>query len=136
MHKHTLFIIGLGIFVAILVVFGFIQGGSPISQQAVTLDRIRLRHFADIRFQLENYYRTNNSLPNTLSELGTNIVMEDPQTKQQYEYIKETETTYKLCTTFSTDSKDSADYYAPENVHKQGYDCISLKLPEYVLENK
>ncbi len=136
MHKHKLFIIGLGIFVAILVIGGFIEGGSPVSQQAVTLDRIRLRHFSDIRFQLENYYRINKSLPENLGMLGTNIVLEDPQTKQPYKYMKETETSYKLCTTFSTDSKDSADYYAPENVHKMGYDCISSKLPQYVLENR
>jgi len=89
------------------------------------------------------YYSKNGRVPQELKDSTTSYISDmwtDPETDQAYEYAVVSNTSYKLCTTFSTDStearEDDPDYYPyyyeeeGSKDHKKGYDCITYDIPE------
>src|SRR3989344_984266 len=103
MANKKIFIFVLGIFVLLLIIVGLMLAGSPISQQALKYDEIRLRNFSSISYEITNYYE------------------------------KFSPNSYKLCTVFSTDSKSANSQYSYINSssikqHKKGYDCVIYNL--------
>lgn len=134
MFKYYISITILGIFVLVLIIGGIIIAGSPISQKDIQLDSNRLQAFESIKYQIENYYRTNHKLPVSLGEISPNINIQDPETKMSYDYKIIPPYSYQLCTTFLTDnSKTVANYnnYGSDSAllktHKKGYDCLTFK---------
>lgn len=116
--------------------------GTPVSQQGVSLDAIRISNFNDIKFKVEDYYAKNGDIPQSLDQLTltpeqTKTLLEDPETKTLYSYNPTSKTSFELCTTFSTDSLQTDDYryQYPEtnNSHNKGYDCIQYSLSSYLL---
>ncbi len=135
MFKYYISIVLLGIFVLALIVEGIIIAGSPISQKDIQLDNNRLQAFENIKYQIENYYRTSHKLPASLVEMSSSINMQDPETKTGFDYKIIPPYSYQLCTIFSTDnSKTAANYNnygldsALYKTHKKGYDCVTFKL--------
>src|SRR3990172_8481784 len=115
MANKKIFIFVLGIFVLLLIIVGLMLAGSPISQQALKYDEIRLRNFSSISYEI------------------TNFSIADPETKRIYDYQKFSPNSYKLCTVFSTDSKSANSQYSYINSssikkHKKGYDCVIYNL--------
>ncbi len=111
MRKHQFFLIFLSTLTLIAVATGFILGGSPITQQAKRYDEIRLNAFSSIQSKIDNYYSTYKKLPQSFSDLTYSSydradLYNDPQTKKQYEYKLTSDTSYKLCAEFSTESDD------------------------------
>ena len=140
MKKYKIFLIELGILCTVLVGVSFYIAGTPISQRAVNLDETRLNDFQEIKHQIDNYYRDNQSLPKALDNLGSGIYnnLIDPETKQKYSYSLISNIEYQLCTTFSADYNeagyDDFRYPAPGNsFHKKGYDCIKYKIESYLI---
>jgi hypothetical protein len=143
MNKYKSFLILLGIFCAVLVGASFMIAGTPVSQQAVSLDQIRINNFNEIHTRMDEYYRKNNSLPESLKSLGlseklADSILVDPVTKSIYEYKPANNPyTYEICTTFSTDSSESDDQYYQysENdlSHIKGYDCVTYRISSYIL---
>jgi len=142
MFKYYISIVLLGIFVVVLIVEGIIIAGSPISQKDIQLDNNRLQAFDNIKYQIENYYRANHKMPNSLSDLSSSIDIKDPETKTNFDYKLIPPYSYQLCATFSTDnSKTAANYnnYGSDSAlyknHKKGYDCVIFKLSDYVINS-
>jgi len=132
----------LGIFVLALIVEGIIIAGSPISQKDIQLDNNRLQAFESIKYQIENYYKTNNKLPASLGEMSSNVSTQDPETKTSFDYKIIPPYSYQLCTIFSTDNSKTVTNYnnygsdsALDKTHKKGYDCVALKLSDYVINS-
>src|SRR3989344_7132206 len=104
MFKYYISIVLLGIFVVVLIVEGIIIAGSPISQKDIQLDNNRLQAFDNIKYQIENYYRANHKMPNSLSDLSSSIDIKDPETKTNLDDKLIPPYSYQLCATFSTDN--------------------------------
>ena len=139
MTKYIGFLIGLGIFCAIIVGISFRITGSPGSQKYINLDRKRINDFNSINYSIDSYYRVNGRLPNTLQELENmaTLSMKDPETQNPYTYKTESANSFSLCTTFSTNSEDSdinPGYYSV-NVIKfsKGYSCIPFSVDSVYL---
>lgn len=143
MFKYYISIALLGIFVLVLIIGGIIIAGSPISQKDIQLDNNRLQAFESIKYQIENYYTANRKMPNSLSDLSSNINIQDPETKTNFDYKIIPPYSYQLCTIFSTDnSKTATNNYnnygsdsALYKTHKKGYDCLTFKPSDYVINN-
>jgi hypothetical protein len=121
------------------LVYAFNSVGSPFHTRALKLDQTRIRNFQTIRASVENYFALNHHLPTELSNLPKDYYdasLVDPETNQLYEYVIISDTTYKLCTSFSTDSsEESKNKVTPaygivynissgEISHKKGHDCV------------
>ena len=115
------------------------------TRKGQNLDKQRLDDFQKIQYSIDAYYTANGyKLPNTLTEnLGNNtessLILNDPETKKEYEYIILSNYSYQLCTNFATEKKTKQDekalsssysYYAKID-HKKGHDCINYEIPEY-----
>ena len=150
MRKYYIFIILLGILVFGLIVAGFIEVGTPLDKRAIAADNKRLSSFSAISYLINDYYYAKSKLPNSLSELkiSGSYSTSDPETKKTYDYKKISDTSYNLCTTFSTDSEEAAkknrsvraydysdDYDYSDKKHKKGYDCIEYKVEDYGYED-
>lgn len=142
MNKYYLFIGALTIFVITLIGFSISVVGTPFAARAQELDRQRIQDFSAIKQQVNDYYYKNQSLPTKLAGLSNSIYgsfnTKDPETKKEYEYKVVSQTSYNLCTTFSTEviSVDESlmgrplNYYGPQEPHKKGYDCILTELSQ------
>lgn len=138
MKNHKLFIIGLGVFVALLIGVGISLAGNPVNQQAIRYDEKRYSDFQQIKYQIDEYYRGNLKVPAALDALPgrDNLNFTDPETEQPYEYQVVNKTSYRLCTTFSTNAEDLKEYgnvYFDYPVqHTQGYSCVEMEVPAYI----
>lgn len=139
MFKHYWFIAALGGICPFLLIGSFMEIGSPISARAIALDQQRISHMSDISYEVQTYYEDNGKLPTSLSQVTSlaEKMLKDPGTNKQYEYKVASQTSYDLCTEFSTDSKEvtaklkkNPDYYDDysRKVHKKGNDCINYKV--------
>ncbi len=99
----------IGIVVAFAVLVSIISGffimGSPHAQRLLRYDKERINALQDIQWQITNYYRNKQALPETLEDLkdpleGTYIDT-DPETDAPYEYQKTGDLTFNICATFS-----------------------------------
>jgi len=121
-------------------------------QDAIAYDNQRLYDISINDYHISKYYIDHNQLPNNLDELAASErrdsqhvsppVLHDPQTEAAYSYKPEADGKYKICTTFSTDTKTDpklanayTDYialqlkrYATSIYHSKGFDCIELSL--------
>lgn len=142
MTKHY---IGFGFLTAVmigLIVYGFVVAGTPSQRMAANFDNTRMSNFNSISYQINYYYEDHNQLPAALSDLpNIKYYNKDPQTSAGYDFTKITDTSYKLCATFSEDSekeKNSSydDFYmdygssSGTKTHKKGYDCITYEIPK------
>lgn len=137
MRNYYIFISVLGVLVISILILGFAIIGTPLSQQAISLDTQRLSNFSNIKRKIDDFYRTNNNLPNSLGELEVTTPITDPKTKSRYDYQIVSPYSYKLCTEFSTDSEGITKYTSTPVIildssekHKKGYDCILYEIPK------
>jgi hypothetical protein len=149
MRNYYIFAAALAVFCIALIAASFSIVGTPFEQKAKTLDSQRMNDFYTIARDIEDYYYSKHILPVSLSEVQKNAStysnpsVQDPQTKKDYDYETINGYSYKLCTTFSSDttteSDDTADsstytsylkqYAKDRNVtHKKGHDCIVFEI--------
>lgn len=141
MSKYYISFVALSMFIFAVVVAGVIVV-SPSAKRDETLDKTRIEDFNNIHSQIDSYYSNNHKLPISLDELGSSNI-KDPQTLKSYTYETTGESSYKLCTEFSTDSlqvnDNSNSYYSSGSIynqkHKKGYDCLSFKISDYLLNS-
>lgn len=125
----------------ILLTVGFILAGNPLSQQAIKYDYTRLSDFDQIEAAINNYYSNYGTLPASMAQLkstaGSYLSIQDPETRRAYTYQQTSSTAYKLCATFSLDSKDDSKQvryeYTFQTAHKKGYDCIPYTISNSAL---
>lgn len=114
---------------------------SPTETRNRKLDNAVLENFNDIDRALETYYNDNETIPEDLEVLKsefsyiTDKDLEDPVSKEKYEYKKVSDNTYELCATFRTSNKDDEeDRYKPYEEqwpHDIGHQCLKQKVREY-----
>src|SRR5258708_25493044 len=107
MRNHYLFIVIILLFGITLVILGFSQVGSPLSQKGIAFDTKRVTDFMDLRSLVETYYADNNKLPGKLTDMDTSSsTLNDSETQTPYAYHVMSSTQYQLCTTFANSSSD------------------------------
>lgn len=140
MRKYYYFIAGLGIFVIILLIIGFSLTGTPYSLQNETKDQQRISDFSYIQKEINSYYQTNNELPQRLNLVSSLEKLQDPYSHTDYVYQIDGKNSYKLCTTFATDTlKSKSDrarynYAIPSQAHSKGYYCLTYLIPSYLIK--
>lgn len=143
-------ITGLKIFVGTVtlcvaagIVTAFVVVGSPSQERARRMDQQRVNNLQQITYALDSYYALKKNIPDDLKQLaGTQDVylesINDPQTKQAYDYRKIDETKYELCAAFETAAQKSEDTgvtkpagYGPYDTmwqHGVGRQCFELQV--------
>lgn len=134
--------------VSAVVVGGLYLAGSPSKVRAQNFDNQRLNELQQLSSTIDNYVAMHSTMPNTLQDAQTPYpaTMQDPETKQSYEYRTTGDFTYELCATFALPTgKDMQNgYYSPpvapmrvptkpysaitppDWTHPEGHHCFSL----------
>jgi hypothetical protein len=137
MHKYHVAVGIIGVLVALAVGVGFFVAGTPVSQTAIRYDETRYNDFQQIRYRVEEHYRINGTLPESLSEVSLSTTPDtstnDPMTGDSYEYKVVSTEAYQLCTGFATDAetfkKYGRSYFDFPITHTKGYSCVDFKIP-------
>src|SRR5512141_2223660 len=139
MRKYYITFLILTVIVLAVVIKGFLISGTPASQRALNYDSQRISAMSSIKYSVDSYYQQNRQLPKSLDQLSASYLnLNDPETKKPYDYKVVNDTSYSLCTTFSTDTKDPSsqlrqysytDIEGTTSYHSKGYDCLDLKAP-------
>jgi hypothetical protein len=91
-------------------------------------DNIIIENFGNIQNQIVEYYKIHKELPGSLDKLPNNTNI--------YDYITTGKTSYKLCSTFSSDITDDIKYNSTIRVDfKKGYDCIVFNISNLVISD-
>lgn len=134
MDRNGVFAIAATASVAVAIVLGFWNIGSPLNQRQVSADQRRSEDLQGIAQAMNHYYSGPTKLPSSLSELESNepfLRIRDPLTDAPYEYLPLTGSQYRLCATFSTDTRNEknprGNYPAPLfSKHTRGRQCLDL----------
>lgn len=101
-------------------------------------DRKRVEALHRLHGAIESHFDRQRSLPQSLQELegvirfGSKIV-EDPDTKESYEYKILDELHYELCVTFEIASKDAGkkgSYGGTKWAHEAGHQCFEFEVSQ------
>lgn len=123
MKNKRLLIVGLGVLLIVIVVVIILT--SPASKTARDLQTVT--NFDAIQKDVVEYYKTNNKLPSSLSELATTSRLGN------YEYQSQDGTIFKLCADFESDVSEEIIDKAPIRVnYKQGRDCVTFNIQDQV----
>jgi len=102
--KARISIIGAGILVLAVVVFGLITIGSPSRQRELLRDSTRTQDVDSIKWRTVNYWQVKRTLPTDTTALVNSVeeyrVPVDPLTGAAYGYTKKTDLSFELCATF------------------------------------
>ncbi len=121
------------------IVLGFSVLGSPRTQRLYKYDEAKVTDLQNINSQIQYYFQTKNSLPNTLTEVSAFLNYElpkDGETGNAYEYVLvgQSVKAYQLCAVFnkaSAENLSTARYPYGETSwqHEEGRDCFDLSIP-------
>lgn len=120
-----------------IVVIGAFLALSVDSVRGANYDEKRVQDLSTINRSINDYYRDNRTLPNSLDDISVN---EDrlKLSLSEYTYDRKTGARYELCVDFATDTKVGRDYYTkPDNgdeyssygdfyYHGSGRQCFKL----------
>lgn len=110
-EKHSVFFAGVAATIVIIVlIFGFLTIDTPAMVRDVRLDVQQVSDLQDIQWRIEDYIRTNKTLPNDLEDLYTLDVPTAPEGRAAYEYAP-TENGFSLCATFGAETSELARTY-------------------------
>jgi Domain of unknown function (DUF5671) len=113
--------------VALMVILGFSQLGSPGRQREFRADAQRVQQLFQLSSQVESYWSSHASqLPPGIDMLPGHVFV-DPITRAPYEYHPGQGSRYQLCATFaqSSDSRETPSTPDPW-IHPAGHHCFSL----------
>ena len=140
-------IFGISFWVIILVsiVAGFFFIDSPTKVRALREDEERLNRLMNVSYQVEEYNRQNNKMPENL-ELIKDMVYQDnlvdPITGNRFEYKVLDNSKYQLCADFNFSNREPegtekySGYYQPGWLHDAGNYCFERKVEKPVKELK
>jgi hypothetical protein len=118
--------------VALMLVLGFWQLGSPGKQREFRADAQRVQHLFQLSSQIKNYWSSHGSqLPPNVDQLPANVFA-DPVTHAHYEYRPGSGSHYELCASFARPSDAISEQR--QWVHPAGHHCFPLDataMPEY-----
>ena len=136
----------MGIVTLVVIITSFIGTFFIIESPAVSRnkahDLTRAGDLTNIKYAIDGYYGEYNKLPENLADLKINnayLKLNDPITKQPYEYKIIDETSFQLCSEFEYSNKDLASQeaymYGTEFSHEAGLNCFDRKINEYQLKS-
>ncbi|GEM_PF-6879796 len=128
MLKHIILITILTALVFSAVLYGFISGGSPFEIRNQKMDQAQITKIQSLSTIIDQYFQVNQRLPQTLNDIFNNDQSKnyDLQTNNSFEYIKNGDFSYNICTNFSSDApKQDASRYSYYN------DSINQKYSNY-----
>lgn len=127
----------VGLVVLASVVGGFFIAGSPGYQRQVRLDSERISDLENLQWQVIEYWRTNETLPEDLAVLEAEgyRIPTDPETGETYGYERTGDLTYELCATFETSNEEvsssrSRGFVEPNYNwdHGEGENCFERRI--------
>jgi len=93
---------------------GFLLAGTPGYQRDVRLDEKRVQDLQSIQYEIIEYWRSKEKLPEKLTDLERDVhyfeIPVDPETEEGYEYSVANTLTFEVCATFATESKQDVGY--------------------------
>ena len=112
------------------VVAGFFIIGSPANERLRKYDERRISDLQNISYAVNLYWQNSNNLPENLELLLNNNFyyinsLNDPASKELYEYRILEERKYELCANFETDSSLSQDRSIPKPVSQEKWDYVA-----------
>ncbi|MFH1444358.1 MAG: DUF5671 domain-containing protein [Candidatus Peregrinibacteria bacterium] len=114
--QHRAMSYGLSVFVIVVIITGFILGGSPFEQRRIRFDELRASDLQELQYQVIEYWVAKDTLPQTINDLESPLTgfmpPSDPNTGGAYEYQSLQKLTFELCATFETTST-SAEKHRP-----------------------
>ena len=138
MKKNKITMIIVSLIVLATVIYGFLDGGSPQAARNKRFDDKRIRDIQVIKGWVNSYYNKNKLLPSTAFEALTNNynsgnlkIPTDPETNSEYQYQVVNGKEYKICTTFSTSTKNNGPQYLSEYSHPIGLHCFTFDGDKY-----
>lgn len=100
-QKSVFYGIGASVLVIAALVLGFSYSDSPSEIRERKLDDEQVRDLQDMQWRIEEHYRIEGSLPETIEELYVGIpVPEAPENRPEYAYRTLSGTSFELCATF------------------------------------
>ncbi|MDD5110048.1 MAG: DUF5671 domain-containing protein [Patescibacteria group bacterium] len=103
----TALLVVLAALFAGLLIGGFLLIGSPLQARMREYDQRRVDAAMQVRWPVEEYFRLNSKLPDTLTQLGSGVGV-DPETGAAFPYEKLTDNRYQFCVTFALPSPQPA----------------------------
>jgi hypothetical protein len=113
--------------VALILLLGFWQLGSPGTQREFRADMQRVQSLFQVSTQINSYWSSHQSqLPSNLDQLSGNPFV-DPITRKSFEYQPMQGSHYQLCATFARTS-ERRDLPPEQNVwaHPAGHYCFTM----------
>ena len=128
----------VSVIVLAAVVTGFMNSETPAEVREMRIDENQVNDLQDMQWRIENHYRTEDTLPESLEIVYTfESVPEAPEGRASYTYEIESEAEYQLCAEFSKDSNPDAYgriYSVPEKNYNwnyaAGYHCFEREIDE------
>jgi hypothetical protein len=113
--------------VALAVILGFSQLGSPRRQREFRADTQRVQQLYQLSTQIKNHWSSHASqLPPAIDQLAGGT-FRDPITRAPYEYHQGQGSQYQLCATFAQSSDSRETSATPDQwIHPAGHHCFSL----------
>jgi hypothetical protein len=107
-------------------VAGFWNLGSPATSRLIEADSQRSADLTRIALSLGRAWRDKKQLPASLDDLAPSMRIQDPITRQPYEYRVTAEPSYELCAEFAIESPISAGRLGRFSAHPKGKHCFPL----------
>lgn len=146
MHKtlgHKIFVGVVIAAVAAAAIGGLIVSGTPSQERARQFDNRRINDLQQLSQAIDQFWTRNARLPETLADMQNRREyyvpsVEDPRTKESYEYRVTAGKTYELCAGFESDASSESPqdmyarpYYAKEGAnfwsHGKGRVCYTIE---------
>ena len=109
-RKMNIFVKSAVGIVMFLIIFGYFVAGSPQAERQRRFDERRILDLQQIQFQIVEFWRAKEKLPNSLQELRDEVrgflPPRDPETGESYEYRIISELSFELCADFKTFNKE------------------------------
>ena len=124
-QKSVYFAFGVVIIVLIAVVQGFIHVKAPSAVREQRLDSTQVSDLQQIQWRIQDYFMTNQKLPENLTVLGVPALPKAPENRAEYRYSTTSEG-FELCATFAQPSSvaDAQIYAVPTEK------LVSIKNPD------
>lgn len=127
-QSHEKLSIRFGFGAILLVVgalaLGFVYSETPQEVREAKIDDNQIMDLQDMQWRIEEYYRINNKLPETIEEVYKDFSIPDaPDGRTPYKYKVTTETAYELCATFAQNTSDT-EYVRPVPVYDKNYTWV------------
>lgn len=115
--KSVVYGVGMSMIIIIILIAALLQVPNPAQVREQKVDAEMISALQDMQYRVEDYYRTNKTLPEDLSTLfGEFPVPSAPENKPAYGYEVTGETTYNLCADFTRSSNDQLGAAAQDRI--------------------